>query len=114
RQGAVDLTTISYLHADADMQRILDSSTGTFHDDFQKRSQPFISVVKQAQADSQGTVTEAALESEQGDQAQVLVAFTVKPTTARAADPRPRLWRMRIAVQKTGDGAKVANVSFVP
>ncbi|MGB8390178.1 MAG: Mce protein, partial [Mycobacterium sp.] len=36
RQGAVNLTTIDYAEIDADIQRILDSSTGSFHDDFQK------------------------------------------------------------------------------
>ena len=30
RQGALNLTTISYTEADADVQRILDSATGTF------------------------------------------------------------------------------------
>ena len=46
RQGAVNLTTISYTEVDADVQRILDSATGAFRDDFDKRSKPFIEVVK--------------------------------------------------------------------
>ena len=45
RQGALNLTTIDCQSADADVQRILDSATGTFYDDFSKRSQPFIDVV---------------------------------------------------------------------
>jgi Mce-associated membrane protein len=114
RQGAVNLTTISYTEADADVQRILDSSTGTFYDDFKKRSQPFVEVVKQAQSKSEGTVTLAGLESQAGDQAQVLVAVTVKTTIAGAPEPQPRSWRMRISVQKVSDGAKVSNVEFVP
>jgi Mce-associated membrane protein len=113
RQGAVNLTTISYTEADADVQRILDSSTGTFYDDFKKRSQPFVEVVKQAQSKSQGTVTLAGLESQAGDQAKVLVAVTVK-TTIAGAEQQPRSWRMRISVQKVSDGAKVSNVEFVP
>ena len=64
RQGALNLTTIDYQQADADVQRILDSATGTFYDDFQKRAQPFIDVVKQAQSKSVGTISEAGLESE--------------------------------------------------
>ena len=50
RQGALNLTTIDWQHADTDVQRILDSSTGTFYDDFSKRKQPFIDVVKKAQS----------------------------------------------------------------
>jgi Mce-associated membrane protein len=113
RQGALNLTTISYTETQADVQRILDSATGSFYDDFQKRSPAFIEIVKQAQSKSEGTVTEAGLESEGGDQGQVLVAVTVKTSTAGTAEPQPRAWRMRIGVQKVGDGAKVSNVEFV-
>jgi Mce-associated membrane protein len=114
RQGALNLTTIDFAHADADIQRILDSATGTFYDDFAQRSKPFVDVVKQAQSKSVGTVTEAGLESENGDQAQVLVAVAVKTSNAGAAEQAPRAWRMRISVQKVGDQAKVSNVEFVP
>ncbi|CAN5589363.1 hypothetical protein BH09ACT7_BH09ACT7_56520 [soil metagenome] len=114
RQGAVNLTTIDFEHADADVQRILDSATDTFYDDFSKRSQPFVDVVKQAQSKSVGTVTSAGLESESGDNAQVLVAVTVKTSNAGAAEQQPRAWRMRILVKKVGDEAKVSNVEFVP
>jgi Mce-associated membrane protein len=114
RQGAVNLTTIDWQEADADINRIMDSATGTFYDDFSKRSQPFVEVVKQAQSKSVGTVTEAGLESESGDQAQVLVAVSVKTTNIGAQEQRPRAWRMRIDVQKLGDQAKVSNVQFVP
>jgi len=114
RQGALNLTTISYTEVDADIKRILDSATGSFHDDFQKRSQPFVEVVKQAQSKSQGTITEAALESVQGDTAQALVSVTVTTSNAGAAEQQPRAWRMRIDVQKVGHTAKVSNVEFVP
>ena len=116
RQGALNLTTIDWQHADADVQRILDSATGTFYDDFQKRAQPFVEVVKQAQSKSVGTIAEAGLEPESitANGAQVLVAVTVKTSNAGAPDQAPRAWRMRITVQKIGDEAKVANVEFVP
>jgi Mce-associated membrane protein len=114
RQGALNLTTIDWQHADADVQRILDSATGTFYDDFQKRAQPFVEVVKQAQSKSVGTIAEAGLESETNDGAQVLVAVTVKTSNAGAPEQQPRAWRMRLSVQKVGDEAKVSNVEFVP
>jgi Mce-associated membrane protein len=114
RQGALNLTSIDFQQADADVQRILDSATGTFYDDFQKRAQPFIDVVKQAQSKSVGTIAEAGLESETGNEAQVLVAVTVKTSNAGAPEQEPRAWRMRITVEKVGDEAKVSNVEFVP
>lgn len=114
RQGAINLTTIDWEHAESDVKRVLDSSTGTFYDDFAKRQQPFIEVVKKAQATSKGTITDAGLESESGDEAQVLVAVSVKTSNIGAAEQEPRAWRMRISVQKLGDQAKVSNVAFVP
>ena len=114
RQGALNLTTIGYENAEADVQRILDSATGTFYDDFQRRAEPFVEVVKQAQSTSEGTIAEAGLESFSDDEAQVLVAVTVRTSNAGAPDQAPRAWRMRISVEKVGDEAKVSNVEFVP
>ncbi|ANE79525.1 Mce protein [Mycobacterium adipatum] len=115
RQGAINLTTIDWEHAEADVQRILDSATGTFYDDFQQRAAPFIDVVKQAQSKSVGMVTEAGLESESDTEASVLVAVTVQTSNAGAAEQQPRLWRMRVTVQDVGDDqVKVSNVEFVP
>ncbi len=114
RQGALNLTTIDWQRADADVQRILDSATGEFYDDFAKRSAPFIKVVKEAKSTSTGSITEAGLESESGDAAQVLVAVAVKTSNVGAPAQEPREWRMRIAVQKVGDVMKVSNVEFVP
>lgn len=114
RQGALNLTSINWESADADVQRILDSATGTFYDDFQQRAQPFVEVVKQAQSKSTGTIAEAGLESMDDNEAQVLVAVTVKTSNAGAPEQEPRAWRMRILVEKVGDEAKVSNVEFVP
>jgi Mce-associated membrane protein len=113
RQAALNLTTIDFEHADEDVQRVLDSSTGTFYDDFQARAQPFKEVVKQAKSKSVGTIAEAGVETINEDGAEVLVAVTVRTSNAGAAEQEPRAWRMRITVQKVGDDAKVANVRFV-
>ena len=83
-------------------------------EDFQQRAQPFVEVVKQAQSKSVGTVAEAGLESAGANEAQVLVAVTVKTSNAGAPEQEPRAWRMRISVEKIGDDAKVSNVEFVP
>ncbi|MCI4674859.1 Mce protein [Candidatus Mycolicibacterium alkanivorans] len=115
RQGAINLTTIDFEHADADVQRILDSSTDAFYDDFAKRSQPFVDVVKQAKSKSVGTINEAGLERVSGNEGQVLVAVTVKTENAGAQNQPPRNWRMRLTVKKTAaEEAKVSKVEFVP
>lgn len=114
RQAAVNLTSVDYAHADADVQRIVDSATGVFGDDFRERSRAFVDVAKQTQSSSEGDVTEAGLESADGDRAEVLLAVSVRTTVAGTVQPEPRRWRMRISLQRTGDGPKVSNVAFVP
>jgi Mce-associated membrane protein len=113
RQCAVNFSTVDYEHADAEVQRILDLATGTFYDNFSRRSKAYVDNVKQAQSKSVGTVTEAGLEPETGDTGQVLVAVTVKTLGPGTSEQEPQAWRMRITVQQVGDGAKVSNVAFV-
>ena len=113
RQGALNLTTIDWQHAEADVRRILDGATGDFYNDFSKRSQPFIEVLQQAKASTVGRITESGLESETADGAEVLVAVAVQTSNAGEPDPVTRAWRMRISVRKIGDHVKVANVGFV-
>lgn len=113
RQGAVNLTTIDHTEIESDVQRILDLATGAFRDDFERRSKPFMELVKAAQSKSEGTVVDAGLESEHGNSAQVLVAVAVKSRTA-GGEEAPREWRMRIEVTSVGDDARMSNVVFVP
>ncbi len=114
RQAATDLTTIDHREVEGDVKRILDSATGAFYDDFNNRAQPFIEVVKKTQSKSVGTVVSAGVESETDQDAQVLVAVSVKTTVADGTEQRPRSWRMRISVQRLGNEVKVSNVAFVP
>ena len=113
RQGAVNLTTIDYVRAEADVRRVIDSSTGGFRADFKSRSAALIDVVKKAESKSYGTVSEAAVEAVDGKSGQVLVAVTVKTTTRGVTDAQPRYWRIRLTVIKEGDDAKVSKVDFV-
>ena len=113
KQGAVNLTTVDYAHAEVDVKRILDLATGQFRDDFSARSGPFIDVVQKARSKSSGTVTEAGLESVSGDEGQVLVAVTVTSTSLDSTSQPERYWRMRLTVRNTDDGAKIAKVDFV-
>jgi Mce-associated membrane protein len=114
RQTALNLTTIDWQKAESDVQRILDGATGEFHDDFAKRSQPFIDVVKQSRSTAVGTITEAGLESETAGTALVLVAVNVKTSNAGGPEQDSHAWRMRISVRQVGHQAKVSNVEFVP
>ncbi len=112
KQTAVNLTTVDYNHAEADVRRILNSATGVFHDDFARRSSAFVDVVEKTLSSSSGTVTEAGVESMSGDEGRVLVALTVMTSNRGQQQPQPRYWRMRLTVTKTGEAAKVSQVDF--
>jgi Mce-associated membrane protein len=112
RQGAINLSTVDYEHADADAQRILDSATGKFYDSFSQRKQSYIENAKRTQSKLVGTVFEAGLQSQTGDLGRVLVAVAVRSSDPARAEEEPALWRMRITVQKTGNVGKVSDVAF--
>lgn len=114
RQGAINLTSVDHAEVERDVERILDSATGPFYDDFSSRAQPFIEVVKKAQSTSEGTVLDAGLESVSENEAQVLVAVRVTTVMADGTEQQPKSWRMRISVQRMGADVKVSNVAFVP
>jgi Mce-associated membrane protein len=114
RQGAANLLTVDYQHADADAQRILDSATGKFYDSFGRRKQSYIDNARRMRSKLVATATDAGLESRNGDQGKVLVAVTVKSSDPTQAQQEPQFWRIRVTVKKMGDVAKVSDVVFVP
>jgi Mce-associated membrane protein len=113
-QGATNLLTVDYQHAEADAQRILDSATGKFYDSFARRKQSYIDNAQRMRSKLVAIATDAGLESRNGDQGRVLVAVTVKSSDPALAQQEPQYWRIRVTVQKMGDVAKVSEVAFVP
>jgi Mce-associated membrane protein len=113
RRTAVDLTTIDYQHARTDVQRVLDSATGDFYRSFSDRSQLLIDAVTDERSQSVSAVTEAGVETQSHDAAQVLVALSVASTHLGGLEMRPHELRMRLTVQQVADGAKVSGVEYV-
>ena len=99
--------------ADPDIQRILDGSTGEFHDDFAARRSDFMQALLKSNVSSQATVNSAGLESITTTTAQVLVAAVSKVTNNAGASQEPRHFRMDMQVEKIGDTFKVSKVEMV-
>jgi Mce-associated membrane protein len=114
RQGVINTTSLDFNRAKEDVQRVLDSSTGEFRDDFQQRAKDFTSVVEQSKVVTQGTVNAAAVESMDQHSASVLVAATSRITNSAGAKDEPRAWRLRITVTEDGGQYKMSKVEFVP
>lgn len=113
RQFAGWLTSLSSQSADSDIQRILDGSTGEFHDDFAKTRNDFLKTVVDSNVSTRGTVKNAALDSISGTRAQVLVAAAAEVTNTNGAKQEPRNWRLAMRVEQVGDTYKVSKVEFV-
>jgi Mce-associated membrane protein len=114
RQGVVNMTSLNFTKAKEDVQRVIDSSTGEFRDDFQRSAKDFTTVVEKSKVVTEGTVNAAALESMDEHSASVLVSATSKITNAAGAKDEPRAWRLRVAVTEDGGQYKMSKVDFVP
>jgi Mce-associated membrane protein len=113
RQGVVNMTSLDFNRAKEDVQRVLDSSTGQFRDDFQQRAKDFTAVVEQSKVVTQGTVTAAAVESMDEHSASVLVSATSRITNSAGAKDEPRMWRLRVTVTEEGGQYKMSKLDFV-
>ncbi|MEB4207917.1 hypothetical protein [Mycobacterium sp. 94-17] len=114
RQGVVNMTSLDFNKAKEDVQRVIDSSTGQFRDDFQQRAKDFTTVVEQSKVVTQGTVNAAALQSIDGNSALVLVAATSRITNAAGAKDEQRNWRLKVTVTEDGGQYKMSKLEFVP
>ncbi|MCB0932237.1 MAG: hypothetical protein KDB71_10105 [Mycobacterium sp.] len=114
RVGVAALLTIDHSHARDDVQRVLDLSTGAFHDDFQSRADDFIKTSEMSNAVTTGSVSAAALEWAKADSGVVLVAASSQVTNSSGARADPRPWRMSVTVTRAGGQVKMSDVEFVP
>jgi Mce-associated membrane protein len=114
RQGVVALTSLDFAKPQEGVQRIVDHATGSFRDDFQARANDFAKAVQESGVVTQGTVNASAVESMTDDSAVVLVAATSRVmSNDNSAQRDPRIWRLSVTVQKTGDQIKMSRVEFV-
>lgn len=114
RQGVINMTSLDFKDAKHDVQRVLDSSTGEFRDDFQERADDFTEVVEQSKVVTEGMVNSTAVESMGRDSAVVLVAATSHITNAVGAKQEPRAWRLRVTVAGDAGQLKMSKLEFVP
>ncbi|ORA29795.1 hypothetical protein [Mycobacterium aquaticum] len=113
RDFAVTVSSVSAASIDADIQRVLDGSTGAFHDDFQKQADAFKQVVVTNGSTSHGTVSASGLESFTPGQAVVLVSVSTDTSTT-ASGTQNRAQRLVLTVVETAGSYKVSKVEFVP
>jgi Mce-associated membrane protein len=113
KQEVINLTSLDFNNAKEGVQRILDNSTGEFRDDFQRRADDFVSVVKDSKAVTHGSVVAAAVESMGKDSAVVLALANERITNLAGAKDDPRAFRFRVSVVREGNQLKISKVEFV-
>jgi Mce-associated membrane protein len=112
RQGIVYMTSMNFSRAKEDVQRLLDSTTGQFKDDFAQGT--FTKAVEQSKVVTEGTVTAAAVESMDNHSAQVLVSATSHTVHSADGKDETKPWRFRVTVTEEGGQYKMSKVEFVP
>jgi Mce-associated membrane protein len=114
RQSVVTLMSLDFNNAKEDVQRIIDNSTGQFHDDFKNQAEDFIKVTQDSKVITEVTVNATGVESMTDNSAVVLVSASSRVTNAAGAKQEPRTWRLSVDLERVGDQIKMSKVEFVP
>ncbi|CAJ1499898.1 hypothetical protein [[Mycobacterium] burgundiense] len=114
RQGVINLMSLDFNQGEADLQRLIDSTTGEFRADFEASKDDFITVMNESQVVTAADVRATAVEKKSDDSATVLVAATSQVTNSAGAQQQPRAWRLSIDVERDNGQVKMSKVEFVP
>ncbi len=112
-QGVVNLLSMDFTKGDEDLQRLIDTTTGEFRDDFERSRGDFLTVLRSSKVTTTAEVKTSAVEELYRDSAVVLVAAGSEVSNTAAAKQPPRAWRLRVTVSRDGDQIKMSKVEFV-
>ena len=112
RQGVVNLMAINYNSAQADVQRVLDSTTGTFRQQFEDTSKDLVKALQDAKVVTEVNVTGVAVESMTANSAVVLVAATSQRGDPDPQKRDPRTWRAVVTVTRDSGQLKISQIDF--
>jgi Mce-associated membrane protein len=115
RQAAVDFVSVSASTVDADMQRIIDVSTGDFKDQYVANKATFHDQIVANKSESTGTVLRAAILSSDSDSAVVLVAVDATIKNTGTPDGKLSHYRLQLNMAKDAGTGRwlVAQLDFV-
>jgi Mce-associated membrane protein len=116
-QEALNLTTLSYEHADADLDRIVGLATGELRTRFEAEREDLPGVLAREQSTSTGTVRSAGLVrlSDDGKSAQASVAVDAEIANAQSRDagqPVTEHYRMVLQLMLIDGKWLVSDVAF--
>lgn len=114
RQGVINLMSLDFNQGEADLQRLIDSTTGDFRADFEASKDDFLAVMNESKVVTEAEVRATAVEQTGENTATVLVAASSQVTNSAGAEQQPRAWRLSIDVARDNGQVKMSKVEFVP
>ncbi|GAB2964392.1 hypothetical protein LWP59_24065 [Amycolatopsis acidiphila] len=113
RQGVLDLIGLSHTDADAAYTRLLQATTGGFHDQLTQQTASFKQALEQGQVVSSGQITEAGVEHLAGDDATALVAAAANIKNTQAPQGENRQYRLQLTLHREDGRWLVSELEFV-
>jgi Mce-associated membrane protein len=115
RQAALNLTSINFKTADADVNRVVGVSTGDFRELFTQNLDAYVVIVKENEVVTTGQVTDAGVRDINGTTANIILAVHSKVRNKAAPEGEARTYRMALRMEHQEDGTwLVSRVDFVP
>ncbi|MGQ0464580.1 MAG: hypothetical protein ACT4QG_04585 [Sporichthyaceae bacterium] len=100
---AVDLTTYNHSRLEADFQKVLDNSTGTFRSEYTAASASLRELIAKFKATATGKVLDSAVVlSSDEDNAVVLLFVDQTVANSNSKEPRVDRSRMKMGLEKQG------------
>jgi Mce-associated membrane protein len=94
-------------------RRILSGATGEFHDSFAQSADAYSQYIESARTRGSGAVDGVALARRDGESALMLVAASVRITTADGTDDEPSAFRMRVQMTPEDGELKIAGIEVL-
>jgi Mce-associated membrane protein len=99
---AVDLTTYDFTHLDAEFNKVLAESTGSFRSEYTAASASLRDLIAKFKATASGKVLETAVVTSDTGHAQILLFVDQTVTNSNSTTPRVDRSRMKMGLEKQG------------
>jgi Mce-associated membrane protein len=113
RQGITALMSIDPRHAEADIQRIIDATTGDLKLQIEARSAMMAQQAEESKVVSGVTVEAVGVESASDNSGVALVAAKSDVTDPDNTKRPPMMWRISVKIDRDGDQLKMSGVDFL-
>jgi Mce-associated membrane protein len=113
RQGVETMMSIDPDHAQENVQRVIDNTTGALKSQLQATATYMVKNAQDAKVTTKATVEDAAVESMTDNSAVVLVVAKSDTTNADKSKRPPVFWRLSVNIERDGGQLKMSKLDFV-